>query len=135
MDDPRAFCLEERREQPDAVAIRTGNLVGGKRLRFRAHYHGPDVGRDLDDTVDPAGKIGRFGDHFATGFRNVFVPDPLFIQKLGQNHPVELRPPRARHASYIAKKFDAVLLQQLEKISERVASVADGMDREFSFRH
>jgi len=135
MNDPGAFRFEKGREQPNAMTICAGNLVCGKRLRFRTHYRRSNVSSDLNNPVDAAGEVGGLGDYFSAGFGNVLVSDTVFVQQLGQNHPVELRPARPRHAPDITEKLDAVLLQQLEKVGEWMPAVADGVNSEGCLGH
>ena len=58
----------------------------------------------------------------------MFVTDTVFLQKLTQDHPIELRPTRTCDAADIAKEFDLVLAQQFEEIIKCVPAVADGVN-------
>jgi hypothetical protein len=59
----------------------------------------------------------------------VLVPDALLTKQLCQDQAVELRPSRSRDAANITKEFDVVFLKQREEIGERVAAMANGVDR------
>ncbi len=59
----------------------------------------------------------------------MLVPDPIVFQQLAQNRPIKLRPPRPCKRPHIADELDFVLLEQFEKIRERMPAVADGVDR------
>lgn len=99
-----------------------------KRLRFGAHHHRPNFRRDLDYPVDTARQIVRLRLKLTARLRQMLVANATFPQQLPQNHPIKLRPPRPRNTPHIAKKFDLILLQQFEKISKRMTTVADGVN-------
>ena len=58
----------------------------------------------------------------------MLITDAVVAKKFGKHEPVVLRPTRTRDAPNIAEKLDLVLPQQLEKIRERVSSMAYGVD-------
>ena len=100
----------------------------GQRSRFGAHDRRPHLRRNFDDTIDTSRQVFRFRFRFAAGLGQMFVTDAVFAKQLGQYQSVELRPPRTGDAAHVAKKFNAVPPQQLEKIREWMAAVTDGID-------
>jgi len=64
----------------------------------------------------------------------VFVADALLAEKLGKNHPIELRPTRTGNASHIANEPDAILPQKLKKIPKLMPPMADGIDGSIMFQ-
>ncbi|MEO6052002.1 MAG: hypothetical protein ABIP78_11820 [Pyrinomonadaceae bacterium] len=65
---------------------------------------------------------------FAARLRQVFIPDAVLTQQLSQHQTVVLRPSRTGKRSHVADKLNIVLLEQLEKVRERMPAVSDGVD-------
>lgn len=106
----------------------------GERVRLRAHQDGRRFGSDLGDAADAPGEVFGCWTRLAAALGQVFVADALLAEKLGKNHPIELRPTRPSHAPHIANKPDAILSQKLKKIRELMPPMADGIDGSIMFQ-
>jgi len=110
------------------VAVGPGEFVLREGLRFGAHDRRPHLRGDLHDPVDAAGEVFGFRLGLAAGLGQVLVSDTVLVEEFLQYKPIVLRPTRAGDAPHVAKELYVVLLQQFEKVRERVPPVADGVN-------
>lgn len=116
------------------MAICPRDLVRGERVRLRAHQDGRRFGRDLGDAADTPGEVFGRGPRFAAALGEMFISNTILAEKLGEDHPIELRPTRTGNAPHIANEPDAVLPQKLKKIRELMPPVSDGIDGSIMFQ-
>lgn len=116
------------------MAICPRDLVRGERVRLRAHQDGRRFGRDLGDAADTPGEVFGCWTRLAAALGQVFVAYAFLAEKLGEDHPIELRPTRTSNAPHIANKVDAILPQKLKKIHELMPAMADGVDGSIMFQ-